>query len=379
MSTDRLFRPALPLALAAAALIAACGRSGAPAAERAAAFGLTETQRARIHVATVTATTFRPAVQVSGTVAFDGDHSTQVLAAISGPVSRILVEPGAQVEAGQPLAYVSSPDFAAALATYRKAQVAAVNLTRIAARDSALFADDALARQDLEQAQTDAASAVADRDAALDQLRAIGVDSAGIAAIRDSRMTAIPQGVIRAPLAGTVVERLITPGQLLQAGQTPCFTVAGLSTMWVMANVFEQDLPDVAVNDPADVTPTAGDRVYHGRIDYVGALVDPDTRATQVRIVTENPGAGLKRDMYVSVTIRSRRARSGLLVPVSAVLHDAQNLPFVFVAKPDSSFERRPVRLGNRVDDRFEVTSGLAAGDQIITEGGLFLQFAENQ
>ncbi|HWZ28145.1 MAG TPA: efflux RND transporter periplasmic adaptor subunit, partial [Gemmatimonadales bacterium] len=239
--------------------------------------------------------------------------------------------------------------------------------------------NDALARQDLEQAQTDAASAIADRDAALDQLRSIGVDSAGIANIRDNRNAVVPQGVIRAPLPGTVVERLITPGQLIQAGQTPCFTVAGLATMWVMGNVFEQELPDVAVGDPADVAPGAGTRTYRGNVDYIGALVDPDTRATAVRIVTANPDHGLKKDMYVSVTVHSRRARSGLLVPVSAVLRDDQNLPFVFVAKADSSFERRQVGLGNRVGARFEVTSGLNAGDEIISEGGLFLQFAESQ
>ena len=360
-------------------VLTGCAKSAASGGDRPRAFGLTETQRTRIHLEPVVKVSFRPSVNVSGTVAFDGDHSTQVLAPISGPVSRILVEPGAQVTAGQPLAYVSSPDFAADLAAYRKANAAAINLTRIAVRDSTLFANDALARQDLEQAQTDAASALADRDAALDQLRAIGVDSAGIAAIRDNRNTAISQGVIRAPLAGTVVERLITPGQLLQAGQTPCFTVAGLATMWVMGNVFEQDLPDVAVGDPADITPGAGIRVYHGQVDYIGALVDPDTRATAVRILTANPDRGLKKDMYVSVTVHSRRARPGLLVPVSAVLHDAQNLPFVFVAKADSSFERRQVGLGNRVGDRFEITSGLSAGEEIISEGGLFLQFAESQ
>ena len=360
-------------------LAAGCGRSAAPPDDKPAAFGLTETQRARIHLETVAKVSFQPSVQVSGTVAFDGDHSTAVLAPISGPVSRILVEPGAQVEGGQPLAYVSSPDFAADLAAYRKAQAAAVNLKRIAERDSALFANDALARQDLEQAQTDAASAVADRDAALDQLGAIGVDSAGIAAIRENRSATIPQGIIRSPLPGTIVERLITPGQLLQAGQTPCFTVAGLGTMWVMGNVFEQDLPDIQVGDAADIAPGDGSRAYHGKVDYIGALVDPDTRATSVRIVTANPDQGLKKDMYVSVTIHSHRARSGLLIPVAAVLHDAQNLPFVFVAKADSSFERRQVGLGNRVGERFEITTGLQAGDAIISEGGLFLQFAESQ
>jgi cobalt-zinc-cadmium efflux system membrane fusion protein len=370
-----------PRALAVVSLLcAACGHTAAkPEAARVTGFGLTETQRSRIHVALVSAASFHPTVEVSGTVAFDGDHSTQVLAPISGPVTRILVEPGARVAAGEPLAYVSSPDFAAALGAYRKAQAAASNAVRVATRDSALFANDALARQDLEQAQTDAASAVADRDAALDQLRAVGVDSQTIDAIRQNRPIQIPQGVITAPLPGTVVERLITPGQLLQAGQTPSFTVARLETMWVMANVFEQDLPNVAVGDPADVQQTDGARTFHGRVDYVGALVEPDTRATAVRILTDNPGAGLKKDMYVRVAIHSRHARHGVLVPTSAVLRDAQNLPFVFLVRPDSSFERRTVGIGSRVDDRFEIISGLAAGDQVVTEGGLFLQFAENQ
>jgi cobalt-zinc-cadmium efflux system membrane fusion protein len=378
MIADRRTVAALALLGVAAA---ACGRSPAKgsAADPAGAFGLSETQRARIHVQAVTATTFRPTIDVSGTVAFDGDHSTQVLAPISGPVSRVLVEPGAHVEAGQALAYVASPDFAAALAAYRKAQGAAVNALRIAVRDSALYAHDALARQELEQAQTDAASAAADRDATLDQLRAIGVDSITLSAIQENRTVQVPQGVIRAPLPGVVVERLITPGQLLQAGQTPCFTVARLSTMWVMANVFEHDLPDVAIGDPADIHPTAGDMTFHGMVDYIGALVNPDTRATAVRIVTGNPGGGLKRDMYVQITIRSRHARQGLLVPVSAVLRDAENLPFVFVTQPDSSYARRNVQLGTRVGDQFEVTGGVVAGDRVITEGGLFLQFAENQ
>lgn len=373
MTTDRLL-------LLIAAACAACGRTAARTEDASArAFGLTENQRARIHVAPVEVATFRPTVEVTGTVAFDGDHSTQVLAPISGPVIRILVEPGARVAAGQPLAYVSSPDFAAAVGAYRKAQAAASNALRVATRDSALFANDALARQDLEQAQTDAAAAVADRDAALDQLHAIGVDSTTIEAIRQNQPIQVPQGVIRSPLPGTVVERLITPGQLLQAGQTPTFTVARLTTMWVMGNVFEQDLADVAVGDPVDVQPSDSSRTYHGRVDYVGALVAPDTRATPVRIITENPSEGLKKDMYVRVVIHSLHPRRGVLVPTSAVLRDAQNLPFVFLAKPDSSFGRRTVVLGSRVDDRFEITSGLAAGDHVITEGGLFLQFAETQ
>lgn len=370
----------IQIVLAGAVLLAAACRHAAKADDAGSdAFGLTPAQRARLHIAPVARVSFRPTVEVSGTVQFDGDSSTQVLAPISGPVTRLLVEPGAVVGAGAALADVASPDFGAALAAYRKAQAAAVNAVRVATRDSALFANDALARQDLEQAQTDAAAALADRDAALDQLRAIGVDSATIHAIQDGRPFAPQQGVIRAPIAGTVVERMITPGQLLQAGTTPCFTIARLGTVWVMANVFEGDLPDVHVGDPATVTPTAGGPAEHGRVDYVGALVDPETRATAVRIVTRNTGGELKRDMYVRVDIQSRRPRAGLVVPSSAVLRDEENLPFVFRVGPDGAFERRPVRLGTRIGEQIEVADGLAQSDRVVTEGGLFLQFAESQ
>ncbi len=375
-----MMRPGRVFGVAVAAgLVAACRQAPASASHAAAPFILTETQRARIHVAAVSLASFRPTVDVTGTVAFDGDHSTQVLAPISGPVTTILVEPGAEVQAGDPLAYVVSPDFGAALGGYRKARSNAVNAVRIAMRDSALYAHDAIARQDLEQAQADAASAVADQDAALDQLRAVGVDTITIAAIRAGESFAMPRGVLRAPIAGQVVERLITPGQLLQAGTTQCFTIAQLDPVWVMANVFESDLADVHVGDPALVVPTAGGASFHGRVAYVGAEVDSVTRATAVRIVTVNTGAALKKGMYVQVSIESRQPRTGVLAPVSAVLRDAENLPFVFVATPDSTFQRRSVTLGSRVDDRYEVTGGLAVGDLVIVEGGLFLQFAGNQ
>ncbi len=186
-------------------------------------------------------------------------------------------------------------------------------------------------------------------------------------------------GAIRSPLAGTVVERLITPGQLLQAGTTPCFTVADLSTVWVMANIFETDLPFVAPGDRAEITAGAGGAPLAGRVDYISAIVDPTTRAIPVRIVAANPSGVLKRDLYVRVAIQSSRESRGLLVPVSAVLRDDENLPFVFVASPDGTFARHRVQTGPRVGDRQEITAGLAAGERIVADGGLFLQVAENQ
>jgi cobalt-zinc-cadmium efflux system membrane fusion protein len=340
---------------------------------------LTPAQAGRIHVATVTVQAYRPVVQTTGTVAFNGDRSTQVLAPVSGPITRILVNPGAVVQKGEALATVTSPDFAAATAAYRKAQAASLNAQRIADLDAQLFRNDAIARRELEQAQTDAAAAAADRDAAIEQMRALGVDEASISAVRENRAGAPTQAVIRAPIAGTVVEKLVNPGQLIQAGSTPCFTIADLGTVWVMANVFESDMASVAAGQSATITTGAWPSPITGQVVYVSALVDPASKAAAVRILAPNPRGVLKRDMLVNVTIRAAQGRNGLLIPVSAVMRDDQNLPFVYLAQPNNRYSRRQVTLGSRIGDQYEVTSGLAAGDHIVVDGALFLQFAGSQ
>ena len=341
------------------------------------ALTITPEQRQRIHVVAVTATAFRPVVEATGNVAFNGDRSTQVLSPVSGPATRVIGTPGMVVHRGEPLAYVSSPDFASAVADYRKAQSGFRNAKRIADRDSALFKNDALARGELEQAQADLAAAEADVDAAVENMRALGVDEAQIQAVKDGKTTSIA-AIVKAPIDGTIVEKLISDGQLLQAGSTPCFTIADLSTVWVLANVFANDLPDVSVGQPADVITDAARAPIPGKVDYIASLADPGTKAVQVRIVTPNNSHALRRDMFVRVQIKSAAEHHGILVPVSSVLRDEQNLPFVFVVM-GKGFGRRRITLGTRVGDTYEVSAGLAAGDQIVAEGALFLQFAETQ
>lgn len=324
----------------------------------------------------VATASFQRTIETTGTVAFDQNRSTQVLSPISGPVARILVNVGSRVSHGEALALVASPDFAADVSTLRKAEATARNARRIADLDQQLFKNDAIARRDLEQAQTDAINAEADLDAAIQQVRSLGVDDNTIAAIRDNRPVENLGGIIRSPISGTVVERLVSPGQLLQASTTPTFTVTDLSSVWVMANVFEADLPAVHIGDSADVI--AGSQTLPGKVDYIAALVDPSTRAVSVRLEVLNPGAVLKRDMYVRVAIHPQQKAQGILVPVSAVLRDDQNLPFVLVQKPDGTFGRQQVQIGSRVGDRQEITGGLAPGQLIVVEGGLFLQTEEH-
>jgi cobalt-zinc-cadmium efflux system membrane fusion protein len=326
----------------------------------------------------VALTSFRRTIETTGTVAFDQNRSTQVLSPISGPVARILVAIGSRVGRDEPLATVASPDFAADVSALRKAEATARNTRRIADLDRDLFKNDAISRRDMEQAETDALSAEADRDSAIQQLRALGVDEKTMNDIEHNRPVANLGGIIRSPISGTVVEKFITPGQLLQASATPCFTVADLSSVWVMANLFEADLPFVAAGDSAEVITGSGQPPLPGRVEYIAALVDPNTRAVLVRLGVPNPGEVLKRDLYVRVAIHSRSESRGLLIPVSAVLRDEENLPFVFVAGPDGTFARRRVQIGARIGDRQEISSGLAEGQTIVVEGGLFLGTVEH-
>ena len=231
-------------------------------------------QLAAVRIEPVISAPFTRLITASGTVAFDQNRSTQVLAPLSGPVSRLLVDVGAKVSKGQSLAIVASPDFAVNVSALRKAESAARNSRRIADMDRQLFQNDAIARRDMEQAETDAVAAEADRDASLEALRALGVDAKTLGDLRENRPITHVGGDIRSPLAGTVVEKLISPGQLLQAGSTACFTVADLSRVWVLANIFEADLPFVANGDPAEITTASGAPALPGTVEYIAAVVD---------------------------------------------------------------------------------------------------------
>jgi len=340
---------------------------------------MTAEQRQHIKLYTVAQTTFHKTIETTGAVDFDNDQATSVIAPFSGPVTRLLVSPGDHVSKGQPLAMVDSPDFAAAVSAYAKALATAKTDRRLADADKDLGQHEGVAQRENEQAQTDAVNAEADRDAALQALLGLGVDPAAIKGIQQGHTLSHIEGVIRSPIAGTVAEKLITPGLLLQAGTTACFTVANLSRVWVMAQVSSADLDAISVGDPAQIVTGIDNKDFPGTVDNIASLVNPDTRSVIARVVVNNPGDFLKKQMYVTVRIHSRQARSGLLVPVSAILRDDENLPFVYIAQPDGSFARRSVSLGDRTGDQFNIPSGLHVGDQVVVDGGIFVQFMQNQ
>lgn len=340
---------------------------------------LTAPQRQHLQLYTLAASRFRRTLETTAAIDFDNDQATSVLAPFSGPVSRLLVSQGDEVSRGQPLAIVDSPDFAAAVSAYQKALATARTDRRLADLDQDLVQHNGVSQREYAQAQTDALNAEADRDAALRALVALNVPPQTIEAIDKGQPVSNPGGIIRSPVAGTVVQRLATPGQLLQEGTTVCFTVANLSRVWVMARLFGSDVAAVSVGDAAEVVTGTDAHNFPGRVDKISALVDPDTRAVDVRVVVDNPQRALRKGMYVRVLIHSHSESTGLLIPISAVLRDDENLPFVYVAESDGSFARRQITLGSRVADQYEIAAGLRTGDQVVVAGGLFVQFMQSQ
>lgn len=383
--TDTLAPASIAATLAALALgvaLSGCsakGDHGEPVTPDPNAVTLTAAQREHLRLYTIAPSKFHRTIEATGAVDFDNDQATGVLAPFSGPVSRLLVAQGDQVKAGDALAVVDSPDFATAIGAYQKALSTAQTNRRLAEIDKDLLQHNGVSEREAAQAQTDAVSAEADRDAALQALIALQVNPQTLKDIQQGRPISHPPALIRSPIAGTVVERLVTPGQLLESGTTACFTVADLSRVWILAQLFGSDPASVAVGDPVAVTADIGSQELAGKVDKISDLVDPDTRAVTVRVVVENPAHLLKKQMYVRTRIQARQESTGLLIPVSAVLHDDENLPFVYLAQSDGSFARRRVSLGYRAGDQYEIAEGLQAGNQIVVEGGIFVQFMQSQ
>jgi RND family efflux transporter MFP subunit len=183
---------------------------------------------------------------------------------------------------------------------------------------------------------------------------------------------------VRAPIGGEVVEQLVSAGQLLQPGNTQCFTISDTGTMWVLVNVYQKDLPYVRTGDQVTIQTDAYPEIFHGRISYVAAALDPSTRTLTARIETQNPGGKLKKDMYVTATVSAGKIQNVIAVPDSAVLRDNENQPFVYAEVSSNQFGRRPVTVGESQQGKTEITAGLQSGDRVIGDGSLFLQFANS-
>jgi cobalt-zinc-cadmium efflux system membrane fusion protein len=331
---------------------------------------------AHVRVVPVQAIQLTRVLRLTGAVAYNSFETTPVITQIGGPVARILVSPGQEVTAGQPMLYVSSPDYAQLRTNFVKARDAYQLALKSYARSEELFAVGARARADLEQAEATRNEAQADLQAADQALQVLGLNPEKVLKERVS-----PEIAVLAPIAGVVVERLASPGQVLQAGATQVFTISNMNTVWVLANVYEHDLGFVHLGDAVEIQTDAYATKFHGKISFISPALDATSRTLQVRIVTNNLGGKLKKDMYVTAIVEAGVIENALAVPDAALLRTAENEPFVYVvedpAKPNQ-FGQRLVSVGESQAGKTQILSGLRQGENVAADGSLFLQFANS-
>lgn len=337
-------------------------------------FTIPQEQMSHVQVVTVAPSTLRRTLRLTGAVAYNAFKTTPVISQVGGPVSRILVVPGEHVKEGQSMADVSSPDYSQLLDAYLKAADSFRLSSKNYARAQDLYAHHAIAEKDLEQAESDRNQAQADLNAAEQGMKILGIKNPANLANAPSSAQ-IP---LLAPISGEVVDRLVSPGQVLQAGQTQAFTISDLSTVWVLANVYQPDLAYVRSGDDVVVQTDAYPGNFHGKISYVSPALDPNTRTLQARIVVDNPGEKLKRDMYCTVTVTAGSISNVVAVPDSSVLRDDNNQPFVYVETGTNQFGRRAVDLGEKQNGQTQIVKGITVGEKVVGDGSLFLQFANS-
>jgi membrane fusion protein, heavy metal efflux system len=337
-------------------------------------FTIPSNQMAHVEVLTVQSTSLTRTLRLTGAVAYNSFHTTPVITQVSGPVSRIVVVPGQKVQRGEPLLYVASPDYSQLRTNYLKAKDAYVLAQKAYARAQDLYQHHAIAEQNLEQAESVQVQAEGDLAAAEAALKVMGITNP------EALVKAPPsfEALVKAPISAEVVEQDVAVGQLLQTGVTQCFMLSDTSTVWVLVNIYQKDLPYVRVGDPVTIQTESYPDVFHGRISYVAASLDPNTRTLQARIETSNPNLKLKKDMYVVAMVDAGTVQNAIAVPDSAVLRDTENQPFVYVEVTDKQFGRRPVTLGDSIKGQTQITAGLEPGDRVIGDGSLFLQFANS-
>ena len=350
----------------------------------------TPAEWASLTIQPVVERTFRAEHVTEGKIAVDEDRSTPVFSPYAGRVTKLLARPGDQVKQGQPLFVIeaadnvqSQNDFIAAATSMNKAksQLDLAEIQDKRARD--LYEGKAIPLKDFQQAQAalvtaqnDMRSADTALGAARNRLRILGLTDEAIATFQEKgqidRETTIP-----APIAGTVVQRKVGPGQYVNAGATdPVFVIGDLSTVWITAFVRETEVPDIEVGQEIAFNVLAfPSRTFTGRINYVSAAIDPTTRRLMARATIDNRDGSLKPEMFANVTIYSAGDRPALGVPKQALIYEGNQVR-VWVANGDKTIELRQIKTGLANGDLVEVKGNLQPGDQVVTRGSLFIDRA---
>lgn len=353
----------------------------------------TEAQWAMLTVETVERRVFRTAHATEGKISVNEDRSTPVYSPYPGRVTRLLVKPGDQVSVGQPLFFIEAADmvqaqndFLASRAGLNKAK-SRVEITDIIERQNRkLYDSRAGSLRDWQQAQADQAQAQSELrsveaavEAARNRLRILGKTEDEIAAFQDQGRIS-PETPIHAPIAGTVVQRKIGPGQYVSytsIGSTdPVFTIGDLSTVWIVAYIRESEAHKVRIGQQLDFTVLAEpDQVRKANITYVAAALDSTSRRLMVRTTIDNAQGLYKPEMFANVTIYTDEGEAWVAVPRDAVIFEADSAR-VWVVRDDRTVEMRKIRTGVTSGKSIQVLDGLMPGDKVISKGGMFLERA---
>lgn len=353
-------------------------------------FRLSPAEARMLRVEPVAMRDFRPERVAEGRIAYNEERSTPVYPPYNGRVVRVVAQPGQAVKAGDVLFEIETTDLTGAANDLLAAgdQLARarnqLELTRRnEARQRDLFAVRAAARRDVEQAEADFQNAQADLRtaeaslaAARDRLRVLGRDADTIAEIERTRRVNAVVPVV-APLAGTVVQRRVGPGQWLNAGGSdPVFTIADLSDVWLVAAVRELDAPLVHVGQAVQVSVDAlPGRSFPARIEHVANALDASTRRLAVRAAIADPDHVLKPEMFASFRIAVGDSQGSVAVPSGALIYRGAEAS-VWEALEDTRFILRPVRTGQRDGNLVQVTEGVTPGARVVTGGALFVDRA---
>ena len=350
----------------------------------------TPAEWASLSIQPVTERAFRAEHVTEGKIAIDEDRSTPVFSPYAGRVTKLLVRPGDRVVKGQALFVIEAADnvqaqndFISAMTAMNKAK-SALDLAQLQGqRAKDLFEGKAVPLKDYQQSQAtliqtqnDLRSSQTAMEAARNKLRILGLTDEDIATFQEKGRIN-PETTIFAPIAGTVVQRKIGPGQYVNAGASdPVYVIGDLSTVWMTAFVRESDCASVAVGQEVTFNVLAlPGRPLSARLNYVATAIDPATRRLLVRATIDNKDFALKPEMFANVTIYSAGDRPAVGVPKQALIYEGDQVR-IWVAHPDKTIELREIKSGLINGDLVEVVGNLKPGEMIVTKGALFIDRA---
>src|SRR5438093_1931852 len=311
----------------------------------------------------------------TGKVQFNEDRIARVLAPASGQILSLNAKVGDPVKKGETLFYINSREAAAAITDHLESHKDMQLAEKTYAMTLDLFQHQAASLMALRQAESDLAKARANVSRTEGSLRVLGVD-----AVENERSERLdPRIPVRSPLGGTVIERRVTAGQFVQPDSNPLLVIADLSTVWVLADIFEHDLHSVRLGQKAEVRTVAyPDERFMARVSRISDSLDPTTRTVKVRFLVDNSTGKLKPEMFASVILILSQATKVLTVPASAVFVEGER-SYVFVLQSDHCFARRKVEVVPDPSGRARVVGGLQVGDKVVSDGALLLHLEEGK